>query len=49
MAGIHYPLEGVAYCEPSVARHYFQVGAWEEERSARRSRRRHNAFPTSWP
>src|SRR5258708_11860927 len=28
MAGIHYPLEGVAYCEPSVARHYFQVGAW---------------------
>ena len=28
MAGIHYPLEGVAYCEPSLAQHYFQVGAW---------------------
>ncbi|SIO47743.1 Non-ribosomal peptide synthetase component E (peptide arylation enzyme) [Burkholderia sp. GAS332] len=31
MAGIHYPLEGVAYCEPSVAQHYFQVGAWVDK------------------
>ena len=28
MAGINFPIEGVAYCEPSVARHYFEVGAW---------------------
>jgi non-ribosomal peptide synthetase component E (peptide arylation enzyme) len=28
MAGINFPLDGVAYCEPSIARHYFEVGAW---------------------
>jgi non-ribosomal peptide synthetase component E (peptide arylation enzyme) len=28
MAGINFPIEGVAYCDPSVAQHYFEVGAW---------------------
>ncbi|QIE28263.1 2,3-dihydroxybenzoate-AMP ligase (plasmid) [Caballeronia sp. SBC1] len=28
MAGINFPIEGVVYCDPSVARHYFEVGAW---------------------
>jgi non-ribosomal peptide synthetase component E (peptide arylation enzyme) len=31
MAGINFPLEGVAYCEPSVAQHYFRVGAWTDK------------------
>jgi non-ribosomal peptide synthetase component E (peptide arylation enzyme) len=31
MAGIHFPIEGVAYCEPSVAQHYFRVGAWVDK------------------
>ncbi|MDB5783485.1 AMP-binding protein [Caballeronia mineralivorans] len=31
MAGIHFPIEGVAYCEPSVAQDYFRVGAWVDQ------------------
>jgi non-ribosomal peptide synthetase component E (peptide arylation enzyme) len=30
MAGIRYPLEGVAYCEPSLAEHYLQAGGWDD-------------------
>ncbi len=31
MTGIHFPIEGVAYCPPADAARYFKSGAWVDD------------------